>query len=65
MAAYAHQKRTVTYRGVSYSVRSNRIEIPDLEGMTPSAAAAWLTRHTYGSARRAAGRGAPGRRVEV
>jgi hypothetical protein len=41
------RKRTVTYDGNTYSVRSDRIDVPDLDTMTRTAALQWLCRHTY------------------
>ncbi len=40
-------KRTVTYDGVTYKVRSHKTEIPDLDGMDSIAARMWLLRNTY------------------
>lgn len=41
------RKRTVTHDGTTYKVRSDKIEIPDLESMERTAALVWLVRHTY------------------
>jgi hypothetical protein len=41
-------KRTVVYDDQAYKVRSDTIEIPDLETMTRFAALQWLCRNTYG-----------------
>jgi hypothetical protein len=40
-------KRTVTYDGKSYKVKSDTIELPGLDSMSRTAALTWLCRHTY------------------
>jgi hypothetical protein len=47
MPVQPHQKRTVTFHGTTYKVRSNRIELPDLEAMGDFAALTWLIQNTY------------------
>jgi len=41
------RKRTVTYNGRTYKIRSDKIEIPDLAAMNEFAALTWLIQHTY------------------
>jgi hypothetical protein len=41
------RKRTVDHNGITYKVRSDKIEIPDLATMDGTAAAMWLIRNTY------------------
>jgi hypothetical protein len=40
-------RRTVTFDGQSYKVRSTKIDIPDFDSMNRMAVLAWLNRHTY------------------
>ena len=40
-------KRSVTYRGRTYKVRKDKIEIPDLEAMSRHEALTWLIQETY------------------
>lgn len=40
-------KRSVTLNGRTYKVRSDSVEIPDLEAMSSIAAAVWINQHTY------------------
>ena len=40
-------KRTVTYDGSTYKVRSDKVDIPDLDNMDRFAALQWLIRETY------------------
>jgi hypothetical protein len=40
-------KRTITYDGKSYEVKSDTIELPDFESMSRTAALTWLCRHSY------------------
>jgi hypothetical protein len=47
MIAHIGRKRTVTLNGVTYKVRSDRIDIPDLSAMDAADAAAWLASNTY------------------
>lgn len=47
MPVQPHRKRTVRFHEFTYKVRSNRIEIPDLEAMNEFAALTWLIQHTY------------------
>jgi len=41
-------KRTATYDGTSYKVRSDSIEIPNFAQMERIAVLVWLNRNTYG-----------------
>lgn len=41
-------KRTVTYDGNMYKVRSDKATIPDLEAMDRMAVLIWLNQNTYG-----------------
>jgi hypothetical protein len=41
-------KRSVTYDGTTYKVRSDQAEIPDLGAMDRMAALFWLNQNTYG-----------------
>ena len=40
------RKRTVTYNGRTYKIRSDKIEIPDLAAMNEFAALTWLIQHS-------------------
>lgn len=40
-------KRYVDWDGRSYAVRSDKIDIPDLQAMSRFAALQWLIAHTY------------------
>lgn len=40
-------KRHVTYNGSTYTVRSDKVEIPDLESMDRFGALIWLNQNTY------------------
>jgi hypothetical protein len=40
-------KRTVTFEGRTYKVRSDSVEIPDFETMSAIGALVWINRHTY------------------
>lgn len=40
-------KRTVTYDGKSYKVRSDKTEIPDFEAMPRLHVLVWLNQNTY------------------
>lgn len=40
-------KRTATFDGCTYRVRSDRIEIPDLEAMPRIEALVWINQNTY------------------
>lgn len=40
-------KRTVTYDGQTYKVKSDKIEIPDLDTLPRLEALQWLCQHTY------------------
>lgn len=41
------RKRTVSYDGKRYKVRSDTIELPDFDQMERIAILQWLCRHTY------------------
>lgn len=40
-------KRTVTYDGTAYKVKSDKVEIPDFEQLGRMGTLVWLNRHTY------------------
>ncbi len=40
-------KRRVTFDGRSWTVRSDQVEIPDLQAMSRMDALFWLNQHTY------------------
>lgn len=40
-------KRSVTYDGKTYKVKSDKIEIPDFTTMSRTAALTWMCQHTY------------------
>jgi hypothetical protein len=40
-------RRTVTFDGQMYKVRSTKVEIPDLAAMTRIEALVWLNQNTY------------------
>lgn len=42
-------KRTVTYDGKTYKVRSDKAEIPDLDSLTRIGALVWLNQNTFRS----------------
>jgi hypothetical protein len=47
MAVTTMAKRTVTFDGKTYKVRSDKIDIPDLDQLSRFAALQWLIQHTY------------------
>lgn len=44
-------KRRVDYSGVTYALRSNSIEVPDLDAMSRLAALVWLNQNTVAKGR--------------
>ncbi len=40
-------KRTVTFEGRTYKVKSDKIEIPDFDQMDRTAVLMWMLKHTY------------------